>query len=135
MLIAFIATATILAGDESAYFPSLHRIPSMPAVAGLFTACPDASAEPLRTLDTALRSGFSLNWAELYLHPSSKKALVHIFQERLMSLLPATSALYSVPRLQDGLYAVTVYLPDAGEALDFLIDADTLKITFISARP
>lgn len=135
MLIAFIAAAAILAGDERAYFPSLHRIPSMPVVAGLFTASPDTGAEPLRTLDTALRSEFSLNWAELYLDSLSKKALVHLFQEKLMSLLPATDALYSEPRLQDGLCAVTAYLPDAGEALDFLMDMDTLKITFISVRP
>lgn len=135
MLVAFVTAAAILAGDESAYFPSLHKIPSMPVVAGLFAASPDTSAEPLKSLDTALRSEFSLNWAERYLDSLSKKALVHLFQEKLMSLLPVKSALYSEPRLQDGLYAVTAYLPDAGEALDFLIDMDTLKITFISTRP
>lgn len=135
MLIAFIAAAAILAGDESAYFPSLHRIPSMPVVAGLFTACPDTSAEPLKSLDAALHSEFSLNWAERHFDPSSKKALVHLLQEKLLSLLPVKSAYYSEPRLHDGFCAVTVYLPDAKEALDFLIDVDTLEITFISARP
>lgn len=134
MTILLLASAALTATDLQSYLTSMHKSPQLPSVKDFGLICDKRDQEPLKTLESALGTPFSLNWAEIHIEESKKKAITQGFGDELLTLLPCSPGelFFSEPKLESNVYSVSVLFSQSGQVWDFLLEQTSLKIISIA---
>lgn len=132
ILVILLLTCTlcsfIFAND---YFISLKNRDVFPKIKGLSSVSDNTSSDPEKTVLDAFSQGFSFEWAETYLHPSTKKAIMNLHNDQLTTYLPLTDVYLSQPSLENKAYSLVLYSPINDLTISLVLDQETLTILSI----
>ena len=133
VLMLVLVSSILPAAEIRTALPALHGsaviLPSDPVVGQIGD---DDSCEAVGILAKALRSPYSFEWTETYLHESVRSSLVKLFGSWFSENLPGEEMVFSVPYFNaDGTVGVNVRFPFSCVA--FILDgAQIVSMRIIS---
>lgn len=123
LFLFFVCVVAIFAvSDANTFFPARFSKASFP-IDDDIGQCVDAdSVYEYRFLNNVLREPYSFDWAEQYLHPSTRKNIASLYSALLSDILPSENLLFSEARVgSDKSYVITVKFVDIKRIIAFSV--------------